>query len=136
MIVIDSHKKLLAFWDSLRNQFEKHHYLRVEVKEGQTRTSQQNAALHKWCTDLSNTLNAAGMDFRHFYKEGVKIPFNPQLVKDYVWRPVQKAVTGQDSTTKPTPQQYLEIYEIIARHLAEKHNIIVDWPTIEGKRGK
>lgn len=128
MIIVNSEKRLNDAIEMLRQEFKRNKYLQVTVKSGRKRTSQQNAALHVFCADLANTLNASGLEFRTFFKEGVKIPFDAGLVKDHIWRPIQRAVCKHNSTTQPTPEQYIEIFEVLARHLAENHGIYVEWP--------
>jgi len=97
------------------------------MKTGKQRTLTQNAALHLFCTQLSEALNDAGFDFRTFIKEGYPVPFNENLVKEYLWRPIQKAITGKESTTKPERHEYGLIYDALNVKLAE-HGIYIPWP--------
>ena len=46
-------------------------------------------------------------------KEGYPVPFNAELVKDYLWRPIQKAITGKQSTTQPETHEYSLIYDAL-----------------------
>lgn len=64
------------------------------------RSIRQNAALHLWFTQLSNTFNQDGIDMRAFLKADVDILWTPWGVKEYIWRPVQKQAFGIESTTK------------------------------------
>ena len=129
--VINSRQSLDAYKAFLDAQFEKHHYLRATVKSGKQRTLTQNAALHLFCKLLAEALNDGGYDFITFVKEGYPVPFNEDLVKNHIWRPVQKAITGKESSTKPETHEYPLIYDALNMKLAE-HGIFVPWPCKEG----
>ena len=126
-VIINDIKTLNNYKAFLDAQFEKHKYLRLSLKTGKQRSGLQNKSLHVFCDQVAEKLNDAGFDFRLFIKDGYPVPFNAQLVKDYLWRPVQKAITGKDSTTKPERGQYIEIYDALNVKLAE-HGIFVEWP--------
>lgn len=102
--------------------------VKVEMKSAKSRSLTMNSALHQFCKMLAHVLNDAGFDFRVFIKEGYPVPFNEYLVKEYLWRPIQKAITGKDSTTKPTNAEYSEIYEALNMKLSE-FGIHVPWPS-------
>lgn len=125
--IINSRQGLEAYKIYLDAQFDKHKYLRVTSKTGKQRTLTQNAALHLFCCKVSDALNDAGFDFRTFIREGYPVPFNEALVKEHIWRPIQKAITGKESTTKPETHEYAIIYDTLNLKLAE-HGIHVPWP--------
>ena len=131
--IINSAESLAAYKVFLDAQFEKNKFLRLTVKTGKQRSQTQNAALHVFCSQLAEKLNEAGFDFRVFIKEGYPVPFNENLVKEYLWRPIQKAITGKDSTTKPERSEYALIYDSLNLKLAE-HGIFQPWPTQEQNR--
>lgn len=130
--IINSQQSLDAYKKYLDAQFEKHKYLRVDLKNGMQRTKTQNAALHKFCEQLAVTLNDGGFEFTTFVKHGYEVPFTKELVKDHLWRPVQEAVTGKLSTTKPETHEYAIIYDALNSVLAKK-GIYVPWPSVESK---
>ena len=125
--IINSQQSLDAYKKYLDTQFENHKYLRLTVKTGKQRSLSQNAALHLFCEHVAVALNDAGFDFRTFIKDGYAVPFTQELVKDHFWRPIQKVVTGQHSTTKPLTDQYPVIYDFLNVKLAE-HGLYVPWP--------
>ena len=84
--------------------------------------------MHLWFDQLSTALNDAGLDKRVILKAETEIPWSRHSIKESMWRPVQKILLGKDSTTEPTPSQYIEIYEVINRKMAEK-GIHVPWPS-------
>ena len=128
--VINSRQSLETFKASLDAQFEKHKFLRLTVKTGKQRTLTQNKALHLFCTQLAEAMNEAGLDFRVFIRDGYPVPFTAELVKDHIWRPIQKAITGKESTTKPERHEYGLIYDSLNVKLVE-HGIYVPWPCKE-----
>src|SRR5580704_15804557 len=95
------------------------------------RTSQQNKALWKWFELLAAELNAAGLDQRVVLKPSVQIPWDKDDIHDQLWIPIQKAVVKTSSTTELTKQQVSEIFDIINRHLSERFNLSVQFPSHE-----
>ena len=95
------------------------------------RTSDQNAALHVLFTLLSDTLNDAGLDMRQVLKPSVAIPWTPASVKEYLWRPIQKTMTGKKSTTELDKLEDIDkIHAVLMRHLAEKFGVeYIDFPS-------
>lgn len=98
------------------------------TKVKKQRTLTQNKALHKYCELLAEALNDAGYDFRTFIKEGISVPFTKDLVKEHLWRPVQKVVLDENSTTKPDTSGYSKVYDVLNMHLITNKNIFVPWP--------
>ena len=126
--IINSQQSLDAYIVFLQLEFDKNKYLRMTKKTGKQRSQTQNSALHKFCELLAVELNIAGLDMKKVLKDDVDIPWTMESVKENLWKPIQKVVTGHDSTTKPQTHQYGEIYEILNRHLGEKLGIFISWP--------
>jgi len=101
------------------------------VKEHPQRTGQQNKALHKYCAMLAEALNEAGLDARKTLKPEVDIPWSGEMVKNMLWRPIQEAMTGKESTTELNTVEPSEIYDVLSRHIASKFGINVEWPSDE-----
>lgn len=94
------------------------------------RTGQQNKALHVFCGLLAQTLNDSGYDMRRTLRHDVEVPWTAQAVKEYMWRPVQIAVLGVESTTDMTTQDPTEVHQVLARHLASRLGVICPpWPS-------
>ena len=53
------------------------------------------------------------------------------LVKKFLWRPIQKAVTGKESTAHLKKEEYNQVYEVLNRHLADKFGVSVPFPQSE-----
>lgn len=127
-VVINSSASLEAYKTRLDLMFEEHKYLRVSnIRTGKNRSLSQNSALHLFCSNLASAMNDAGFEFRSFMNDGYAVPFSKQLVLDHMWRPVQKAVTGHESTRKPEMAEYFLIYDVLNSKLAD-HGIHVPWP--------
>jgi hypothetical protein len=60
------------------------------------------------------------------------IPWRKYSVKEFLWRPLQVAMTGKESTTKANKLEYPEISETLTRHFAQKFGVqLPNWPTRE-----
>lgn len=90
-----------------------------------TRTSQQNKGIHAYCGEVAEQMIARGLDMREVLKPTVEITPTKQLVLDHIWRPLQKILTEKHSTTKLNKIEVNKVYEVVAKHLAEKHDINV-----------
>lgn len=99
--------------------------------EPKQRTLRQNRALHKMFTQIAEQLNDSGLDMRRTLKEDVDIPWTPETVKEFMWRPVQKAQLGKESTTELTTKDIDDVFETLNRYLGEKHGIVVLFPSVE-----
>lgn len=111
---------------------KEHGLVTVEYKVGRTRSKFQQAALQVWCrqtADLFNEQEIARAIKSPIFKSGeMEAPWSPEAVKYEIWRPIQKAMTGHDSTTKPTPQEYIQIFDYIVRAFGTKGVRLPDWP--------
>lgn len=103
----------------------------VEVKDLGRRSTLQNASLHLLCQQLADELNAAGLDVRKTLRQDVEIPWTKDSVKELIWRPIMKAMTGNQSTIKLNRVQPSDIYHVLMRHMSEKHGIYLPWPSVE-----
>jgi hypothetical protein len=100
-------------------------------KEYPKRSLQQNKALHLLFTLLADRLAEAGLDMKKTLKPEVDIAWTPEMVKEYLWRPVQEAQLGKKSTTELTTVEIDRVFETINRHLGEKFGLTVTFPSIE-----
>lgn len=130
--LITCKEQLDAYYKYLESKLGKEGAIKIAVKSAKQRTLTQNRALHKYCSMLSDALNDAGFDFRTFIKEGIEVPFTPDLVKEHIWKPVQKAVLGIESTTEAKTSDYSKVYDAINLHLINNKNIFVEWPDRHG----
>lgn len=88
------------------------------------RTQNQNSALWLFFTQLSETLNDAGLDMRVVLKPAYKIPWTKENIHDHLWIPIQKAMYKTDSTKKLTKQKQIDkIHATIMRELGIKFHV-------------
>lgn len=100
----------------------------------ETRTTQQNKAIHVFFELLAEELNNAGLDMKRTLKESVDIPWTATSVKEYLWKPVQESMVGKKSTTELSTTDVNKIYEVLNRHLGEKHGLSVIFPCVKGEK--
>ena len=84
--------------------------IKIQPVTGGQRTPTQNASLHLFFTLCATALNAAGLDQKKVLAPGADIPWTPQAFKENVWRPVQKAMYGEESTARMKKKHYLACY--------------------------
>jgi len=93
------------------------------------RTPKQNRALHLYFTQLSEALNNAGFDMKKTIRQDIDIPWTPENVKEYLWRPVQKEMLKKRSTTKLDSVGEIEyIYDIVNSNIALRTGIHIPFP--------
>lgn len=102
----------------------------MELTEAQ-RTLQQNKALHLFFRLLADELNSAGLDMRKTLKPSIDIPWSPNTIKEYLWRPIQEAQLIKKSTTELNTSEINKIWETLNRHLGERFGLYVPFPTKE-----
>jgi len=102
----------------------------IDVKPVKSvRTLQQNSALHLFFTLLADELNDKHFDMRHLIRREVELSWTPYSVKEYLWRPLQKALLGKKSTTQLGKTQDIDlIYDHLNRIITERTNGEVDFP--------
>jgi 3-phenylpropionate/cinnamic acid dioxygenase small subunit len=126
----DSKKRFIAHIEEL---YAKHKRIEIQYTTAKPRTLAQNNALHMWLAHVAKRLNEAGLDMKKTLKPEVEIPWTMQSAKDHLWRPVQRIMTGEESTKEPERAEYTKVYETISRHLAQTHGITIPgWPTKNG----
>jgi hypothetical protein len=104
---------------------------RIKASTGKTRTSLQNKCLHKWLGELADALNNAGLHMMLVLRHDAEIPWDMDLAKKFLWRPIQKVMTGHESTRDPTPKDYIAIQETLIAHLAKTQGVSVEWPSVD-----
>lgn len=86
------------------------------------RTLKQNRSVHLYCTLLAQAFNEAGLDMKVVLKPSVDIEWTCESVKQYIWKPIQKALLGTDSTTKLKrgEKEIDQVFDHINRHLSQR----------------
>lgn len=91
-------------------------------------TPAQRKSLHLFCEMMADQLNAAGLDMKKTLKPEIDIPWSKMAVKEWLWKPIEDAVIGKESTEEMTNKEVSEVYEVLNRYIAEKHGVSVPWP--------
>ena len=89
------------------------------------RTSRQNAGMHAYCDEVARRMAAAGLDMKTVIKDGVPITPTKEIVKEYMWRSIQRALFNVESTEDLETDQVNKVYEVMSHLLAEKYGISV-----------
>ena len=88
------------------------------------RTLPQNSALHLGLGMIADSLNEAGLDIRKVLKPEVEIPWSVYMVKEYLFRPVMKLMTGKDSTKQLDKLNEIDgIWDTVMRFLGQNHRV-------------
>lgn len=128
-LLINSEASLEAAKRQLEIQFEQKRYLKLKLSSGQTRTNQQNAALHLYCQLLADKFNDCGLDQQYVIsKKTVSLPWSKEAVKECLVKPILEAMTGQESTAKQRREAYGRMYDVLNRHTIDLFGISIPWP--------
>ena len=97
-----------------------------------SRTSQQNSALHLFFTMVSDQLNELGMEFKYagLNNNEFSLRHTPNLVKEFIWKPIQLSMFNIESTTKLDTHQMNEIIDVIVKYFGDK-GVLIEFPSIE-----
>ena len=100
------------------------------------RTEQQNRAIHLYLSQVAKELRNQGQTMQNVVEKITKVEIIPTThnLKEIVWREIQKAHLGKDSTTFLTKQEVTEIYEIMSMWLAKHFEIDIPFPVDEEKQ--
>ncbi len=97
------------------------------------RTLTQNAALHKGFGLIAEQFDARGIDFKQYLEvveKRLDVPVTPYIVKEYMYRPVMKAMTGNESTTEQDTVEPSAVWEAMMKFLCETFEIeYVEFPS-------
>lgn len=105
----------------------------IELKDiKNTRTNQQNRALHLFFDFISEELNNLGMEFKYIglSTPEISLMYTPDLVKNMVWRPIQIALFDVVSTTDLDTEQMNQIIDVITKFLGDR-GVKIEFPNIE-----
>lgn len=96
------------------------------------RTSAQNRALHQFYTHIANELNELGIQYQYTGISGktFELRYTPDLVKNFIWRPIQIALFEKTSTRSLTTKEMNEIIDVITNFFADR-GVLITFPSIE-----
>ncbi len=96
------------------------------------RTTKQNSALHKYFEFIATELNELGMEFQYqgIKGMGISLSYTPELVKDFIWRPIQITLFEIKSTKDLDTAQMNTIIDVLTKYFGER-GIEIAFPCIE-----
>ena len=101
----------------------------VDVRNMDQRTAQQNRALHLWCKQIADTLNAHGLYMIGIF--GNPIEWTMELVKTQIIKATIKKIFNVDSTTKLTRKDIDQLIDYVTAALALKGVEVPPFPSRE-----
>ena len=129
--IVNSDHAMKMFKEHIEELYAKDKYLVIKWATGKQRSLKQNSALHVWCQLMADELNSAGLGMEKVLEHKASIDWTMAGVKEHLWKPVQEAMTGKDSTTEVGKVDYVKVYETLNRHFGDKMGIHVPWPVNE-----
>jgi len=92
------------------------------TKINKKRTLTQNRALHLFFKHVSIELSRLGIQFNYTGLKGLEleIPYTGLLVKELIWKPIQKSLFDIDSTADLETGQINIILDVLVRFFADK----------------
>ena len=132
--IIGNKSKILNFIKNLQPEEE----FEFQIKKiSSSRTLQQNKALHLYFIFVAEELNNLGITFQYKGIKGMdfEMPYTAARVKEYIWKPIQMALFGFESTTKLTTDKINKIYDIINKFFCEK-GIYIEFPNKDMQNGE
>ena len=83
-------------------------------------TPSQNKALHSYFRRLAETLNDEGHDVAQVLSmKTVSVAWTEEAVKELLFRPIARALSGSESTTGLDSQQLEAAFDTLNKHLGE-----------------
>lgn len=125
-ITIKTKQQLDTHIENLKAAFEKEHSLEIEIKPNK-RSKKQDSSMHVYCRQVAQCLNDMGITCNQFFKEGYEMKFSEDIIKNDVWKAVQLAMTGKESTKDLDKKEVSEVYEVVNKKLSE-HGVHIAWP--------
>ena len=93
----------------------------------QQRTDSQNRSLHLWFRHVAKALNDAGIDQKatidKLQTRGLDIPWTDSAFKENVWKPIYKAMSGNESTTDANRTDYNAEYMGLCKWFAQEFGV-------------
>lgn len=118
--IIRSHADNAMFAAELRELLASGQTVYIEYTTEKRRTNQQNSALHVFCRELSEVLNAHGVGLKAWVDVKERdVPFDPDLVKETIVRPLCNVLTGKHSTADALTTDYDRMHKMLSLRLPE-----------------
>lgn len=138
--VVNNDHKLKCFKEFVDELYTEKKYVTFKYILGKPRTIKQNNALWVFCKDIAKRCNDAGFPCvitSPVLSKEIETPWTDRSVMDLIWMTVQRAMypDKHESSSQLSTDEVPLVAETIIRHLAEKFNLYVAFPTKEFKNG-
>ena len=102
----------------------------VDVSSEKARTAAQNNAIHLYCSMLAKALSDSGFDLVGIISQFKHIEITPtkENIKLTVWKTIQNALIGKESTTSLTTKEVSDIYKQVDRFTSSRFNVSIPFP--------
>ena len=92
-----------------------------EVEPKSTRSLSQNNSIHFYLTQVARTLQEDGHTMQDVVKAIRRAEIMPTMLalKEVVWKPLQKIITGKESTTKIEKLEVDQVYEAVNKFFSK-----------------
>ena len=96
------------------------------------RTTAQNRSLHLYFSFIANELNELGIQYQYTGISGktFELRYTSDLVKEFIWRPIQVAMFKKKSTRTLTTSEMNEIIDVITNFFADR-GVVIEFPSID-----
>jgi len=129
--IVNSEQTKKSLHEQIDRDFKKHGYSKYSITHGIS--SAQFNALHVWCGQCADLLNAAGVDMRqasNAMKEGFSVWHTKDTFKHMFYKPILKAIENKDSTKDQSTVEPQRVQEVISKFLAERFGLSApEWPS-------
>lgn len=97
------------------------------------RTLSQNNAIHKYLDLVARELQNQGQTMRDVIQKLPELEVLPttKTLKEIVWKPIQKASLGKESTTELETAEVTLVYDIMSMFLSKHFQIDIPFPSNE-----
>lgn len=132
--LVNSDTTYVTFMKLAHDLYMEHRYIEFKYKTGKQRTNLQNRSLHLYFKMLEIAFKESGITLPGL----IELPFvevdlsiDAYLIKERLWKPIQKALIDEESTAKAKRRDYTEVYDTLNRYTSDRFNIHVPWPRKE-----
>lgn len=101
------------------------------MAEEKQRTLRQNKALHLLMTQLADELNNHGKTMMRVLNQTADIPWTDVSTKEYLLRPIIRAMYGKTSTTELTTKELTKATDFLLDHVAKTTGVALNFPSLE-----
>ncbi len=94
------------------------------------RNALMNRCLHKWSELAAKAMNQQGYDIvKVMTMQGLDCPWGREDPKEKMFKPVLKALTGNDKTKDASNDEFCKVEERLGKFFAEKLGLVIVWPS-------